>query len=114
MECTQEGLYLRFRGQCKPEGNTPLRVRVRWENGENDLGILVPEGREFVLSTRIARKNCGDGTPTFHAIPNHRSSEKPFVAVYPEEPFAYLSRLREAYLLRKDGVNGISFRQNSL
>lgn len=109
----QKGLYLYFDCRCRLSGETVCRIRVRCGEKEVDLGIPVPEGRDFVLRTRLPAKKLGDGVPEFRIVPKHSPLPENWVPVRAEEPFAYLTRLQDAYLEVWDGQVGISLREGS-
>ena len=109
----QKGLYLYFDCRCRLSGETVCRIRVRCGEKEADLGIPVPEGRDFVLRKKLPAKKLGDGVPEFWVAPKKVKLPENWVPVRAEEPFAYLSRLEDAYLEVRDGQVGISFREGS-
>ena len=65
----REGLYLYFDCRCCLSGETVCRIRVRCGEKEADLGIPVPEGRDFVLRKKLPAKKLGDGVPEFWVAP---------------------------------------------
>jgi len=79
------------------------RLHVRWDDKEEKLGVLIPDQGEFTLDTRLPVKRFGFGTPRFSLIPRYEIPETGRAPIYPEEPFAYIERLKDAYLVRKDG-----------
>ena len=109
----REGLYLYFDCRCRLSGETVCRIRVRRGEKEADLGIPVPEGRDFVLRKKLPAKKLGDGVPEFWVTPKKVKLPENWVPVRAEEPFAYLSRLEDAYLEVRDGQVGISLREGS-
>ena len=109
----QKGLYLYFDCRCRLSGETVCRIRVRCGEKEEDLGIPVPEGRDFVLRKRLPAKRLGSGVPEFWVAPQKVALPENWVPVRAEEPFAYLSRLQDAYLEVRDGQMGVSFREGS-
>ena len=72
-----------------------------------DLGLLVPEGKDFVLKSRLPAKRFAQGKPEFRAIPRHGRMTGTFIPVYPDEPFAYISRLHSAFLENRGGQMGV-------
>ena len=85
--------------------------RLQVDCGDNgvDLGVVVPVDGGFGLDTRIPVKRLGTGQMRFLLKPKHDIKHTAFVPVYPEEPFAYIERLKEGFLARKDGQVGIVF-----
>lgn len=85
------------------------RLEVRCGEKQENLGVVVPVEDGFGLDTRLPVKRLGEGEMTFTLIPKHEPSRGQFVPIYPEEPFGYITRLKDAYLVRKDGVLGVEF-----
>lgn len=110
----QNGLYLYFECRCRLSGETVCRIRVRCGGKEEDLGIPVPEGREFVLRRKLPAKRLGTGVPEFRVEPKRTELPEDWVPVRAEEPFAYLTRLQNAFLEVRDGQVGVSFRDDSI
>jgi hypothetical protein len=103
----RQGLYYQFRCQCKLSGDVMCRVMVSCNGHHENLGILVPMGDGFGLSTRLAVKRLGKGRLEFRVLPKHKKYEGTFVPVYPEEPFSYLTRLQNAFLEIRNGQMGV-------
>lgn len=106
----REGLYYRFRCECSLTGKVVCKIVVDCGGVRRNLGIPVPEGGRFVLDTRVPIKYFPRAEPRFYAQPKHQEAEGRFVPVYPEEPFAYLARLKDAYLDCRDGQTGVVIR----
>lgn len=107
---TREGLYYLFFCRCRLSGEVVCRVTVKCGDRTADLGILVPENGAFQLKTRVPVKQLGEGKLEFLVTPRHQKPDSMFVPVMAEAPFAYLSRLTDAYLAKKDGRLGVCFR----
>ena len=84
------------------------RLMVTCGTVQEKLGILVPENGNFTLNTKIPVKRIGAGELSFQLIPNDETFSKSFIPIYPEEPFAYISRLKESFLTLRDGQPGIN------
>lgn len=110
VDVIRQGLYYRFDCRCKLSGTVICRVSVECGGRHENLGILVPSGDRFCLSTKMAVKRLGKGIPRFTALPRHRDRELEFIPVYPEEPFAYLARLQDAFVQVRDGQVGVAIR----
>ena len=110
----QNGLYLYFDCRCRLSGETVCRIRVKCGGKEEDLGIPVPEGRDFVLRRKIPAKRLGTGVPEFRVEPKKAVLPENWVPVRAEEPFAYLTRLQDAFLEVRDGQAGVSFRDDPI
>ena len=103
----RQGLYYYFQCRCKLSGETICRVMVFSDGCQENLGILVPRNGQFETRARIAVKKLGQGTFRFQVLPKHSAMQEKFICVYPDEPFAYLSHLKEAYLQERRGQLGI-------
>lgn len=101
------GLYYRFSCRCRLNGATMQRVMVACGDKKVDLGICVPMGELFGVERKVPRKQLGEGTPEFFLTPRPQRSGGKFVPVYPEEPFAYMSKLKDAFLEIRNGQMGI-------
>ena len=67
----------------------------------------MPVGDVFGLTKKLPVKKLGAGAFQFRALPKHQKSEGKFVPVYPEEPFAYITRLQNAFLEVRNGQVGV-------
>lgn len=108
---TQQGLYYRFVCKCNISGSVICRVTVSCNGHHENLGVLVPSGSGFGLTTKLAVKRLGKGPFQFRAMPKHQKSEGKFIPVYPEEPFAYITRLQNAFLEIRNGQAGVVIRE---
>ena len=103
----RQGLYWQFSCRCDLSGETVCRVLVTCGGRELSLGIPVPEGGKFVLNTKVAVSKLGSGTPEFRVQPRRPELQGKFIPLRPEEPFAYLHRLEDAFLARQNGQIGL-------
>lgn len=97
----KEGLYYCFACTCIPQKEGVHRIHVC--DGENvrDLGICVPDGNVFRLSTRIPVKYFCDGNWSFVLSDTPRIEK--VVPVKEDEPFSYLEQLNTARLQNTNG-----------
>ncbi|MBQ7330957.1 MAG: hypothetical protein IJW94_04110 [Oscillospiraceae bacterium] len=103
---TREGLYYRFHCRCKLSGEVMHQLMLRVGQQEMSLGILAPEKGEFGVKTRIPVKHFEKGEPCFWLAPRHKKLEGLFVPISADEPFPYLSRLKNSYLEIRNGQMG--------
>ena len=96
------GLYYRVRCRCVISSDLIHRLIVRCGDTQENLGVLIPVGHEFGLDTKIAAKRLSRGELHFTVQPK-RDEMKELVPLSPEEPFAYIRRLKECYLVRMNG-----------
>ena len=107
VQVLRQGLYHRFICRCSLSGEVLCRLRVRCGEKEEELGLLVPSDGVFGLDRRIPAKRLGEGTPEFALYVRREAGDGRFVPIVPEEPFGYISRLKDAYLVRRNGQAGI-------
>ncbi len=109
-EIHREGLYYRFRCWCSLTGEVMYRLTVTCGETTENLGIPVPAGDGFYLEKRLPASRFPVGTPVIRAVPKHSQVEGKFVAISPEEPFAYLGRLEQAVFIKREGKSGVLLR----
>ena len=109
---SREGLYCRITCRCDLPEDVICRLKAVGQGREEGLGVLVPERGAFVLRTRIPAKRL-EGEFSFHAVPNREVLPGKFIPLSPEEPFMYLQRLKDAYLVRKNGCTGIVIKEKA-
>ena len=107
---TREGLYYCFMCSCRLSG-TVCKLKVTCDDNETVLGTLVPMGTAFGIHTKVPVKRLGKGKARFSVLPNKPVMTGKFVPICPEEPFAYLERLKDAYLELRNGQIGIVITQ---
>ena len=61
----------------------------------------------------MAARHLGLGELSFQVVPNRVVIPGQFVPIYPEEPFSYLARLKDAYLARVDGQVGAMIKEKA-
>ncbi len=103
----KQGLYYRFSCRCHLSGKTMHRAVVICGGVRVDLGICVPVDGRFGVDKKLPCKNFAPGKPEFLLLPKGNERSGKFVPVYPEEPFAYMSKLKNAFLEIRDGQAGI-------
>ena len=106
----QQGLYYRISCRCSLTEKAMRRLVVVSGDKREDLGTLVPMEGVFGLEKRIPVKRLGNGKPEFFLMGKENTKREKYVPVYPEEPFSYMSRLKDAYLERRNGQLGIVIR----
>ncbi len=111
VQVLRQGLYYRFICRCQLSGDVVCRLYASCNGKRESLGVLVPMEGGFGLDTKIPAKRLGEGQLSFLLIPKHEPCQGQFIPIYPEEPFSYIERLKEAYLARKDGQVGILLRE---
>ena len=94
----RNGLYWQLRCRCRMFDNEIHRL---YGDGEK-IGVLVPEGTELVLETRVAAKRLKEG-----CVFSLGKTERYFIPIHPGEAFGYLGKLRLAKLAFREGEPGI-------
>ena len=97
----RHGLYYWFYCQCQLSSEVICRVMVTCGGKVENLGILVPVGKQYSLCKKIPIKEFATGTPEFWIAPRHLAQREIAVDIYPEEPFRYIAKLENAYLQSK-------------
>lgn len=107
VQVTKQGLYYRFFCRCRISGDVVCRLFAQCGENRENLGVVVPVEDGFGLDTRIPAKKLGEGEMEFRLIPKtEQVSQGKFVPISPEEPFLYIQRLQNAFLVYQDGKPG--------
>ena len=107
----KEGFYYRFSCRCRYGGEPMRRILVFVGDQQMDLGVCVPLDGQFGLEKRIPCKQLAEGAPEFRLLPKYQRTDRRFVPVYPEEPFAYMAKLKDAFLEIRDGQMGVLIKE---
>lgn len=96
----RQGLYTSVFCRCRaPEGKI-----WRLFAGTERLGVLVPQGQELVLETKVAAKRLKEGC----GLTIRDSPEAGwFIPIRPGEEFSAPDRIRGGVLAYRDGVPGL-------
>ena len=111
VQVLRQGLYYGFHCRCKLTGEIVCRLYVICGEKRESLGVVVPMDGGFGLDTKLPVKRLGEGKMEFTLIPKHEVLEGTFVPIYPEEPFAYIERLKEGFLVKKGEQVGVAFKE---
>ncbi len=103
----KEGLYYVFSCQCQLSGQVLYTLAASCGEQTVNLGVCVPRGNGFGLKTRVPIKRLGEGQMKICAVPKHRELKGKFIPIRPEEPFAYIKYLQNAYLEVRDAQLGV-------
>ena len=107
VQVRRQGLYYHFSCRCRLNGDGIYRLVVTCGSKRENLGILIPEDGDFALETKQPVKRIGEGTMDFLLIPKREERAQSFVPIAPEEPFAYISRLKHSFLCVRNGQTGV-------
>lgn len=103
----RKGLYYQIYCRCRLSGDTFYQMLVSCGEKQENLGTVVPADCGFGLETKIPVKRLGEGAFAFSLISKTEGGKGKFTPIYPDEPFAYLAQLKNAYLVRRNGVVGV-------
>ena len=106
VQALRQGLYYVFHCRCQLDTQQAVRLWVNCGEKKEDLGVLVPMDGGFGLDTRRPVKHLGEGALRFRLALKHDPPKTHFEPISPEEPFAYLQRLKDAYLETRNGQPG--------
>lgn len=102
-----QGLYYRFDCVCHIAKGKLCRLAVSCGDKTESLGVCVPKGNAFGLSTCLPIKRLGRGALSFRAAVDGDRSEVGFIPIYADKPFLYISKLENAFLDFAGGNYGI-------
>jgi hypothetical protein len=98
VELEREGLYWHLRCRCVVYDNVIHRL---YADGEK-IGVLIRDGGELVLDTKVAAKRLKKES-TFSLEEKVRY----FIPIHPGEAYGYLGKLRLSKLAFREGEPGI-------
>ena len=104
---SREGLYYNISCRYSFSGKVMYRLILQSPKGIHDLGICIPEQGQYILQKRIPISKVGEGDLSIYPVPKGTREKDCFIPVFPDEPFAYLSRLKNAVLEYRDGKPGV-------
>lgn len=107
VQVLRQGLYYVFHCRCRIPGEDLCRLTVCCGQNSENLGVLVPMDGGFGLDTKVSVKRLGTDEMSFLIHGKKGPQGGTFVPIYPEEPFAYIEKLKELYLIRKNGQPGV-------
>lgn len=111
---TQEGLYYKIKCRCTLTGEIIYKVMITGNDFCEDLGVCVPMDGSFGVCTRIPVKRIAGKQIHFCAVPRHKKVVQKTFAVVEGSPFAYIAKLEEAFLVKKEGYPMIAFTDDQL
>ena len=112
VQVLRQGLYFRFICHCKIPSDMVVKLVIRCGGKSDNIGVLIPFDEDFQLDKKYPVKKFSQGTPEFYLAPRHDTVNGKFVPIYPEEPFAYIARLKDAFLATQSGQVGVMLKEN--
>jgi len=115
VQLTKQGLYYHIRCSCTVIDQNIYRLLGSCDGDQIRFGVLVPEGKRLILETKIpTKKLMADNLAFFlESVVSHGQSPATqerifqYVPIYPDEPLAYLSKLKKSYFEIRNGKPGI-------
>lgn len=98
VELKRDGLYCRLSCRCRVADGQIHRLYA----GGEKIGVLIPDGGELVLETKVAVKRLKEGC-TFSLDENRGQ----FIPIRSGEAFDHLGKLRLAKLAFREGEPGV-------
>ena len=111
VQVLRQGLYYRFVCHCKLSGEVVYRLIVRCGETTENLGIPVRSGNGFALDKKVPVIHLGEGEMSFLLLPKSDRLNGTFVPIHPDEPFAYITRLQDAFFVSQGGQAGIVIKE---
>ncbi len=103
IQVRRQGLYYHY--TCCCERFAESMYDVYW--GSQRLGLLMPKDNQLTLEGKLPVKKVEQGSASFLVKPKHAPMPGNFVPLCPQEPFAYLRNLENAYLETRGGQVGV-------
>lgn len=107
VEVSQQGLYYHFSAHCDLLEKGIFELVISAGNVTENLGVLAPKAGCFGLETNVAAKRLGTSMPEFHVRLRYAERKEKFIPLRSNEPFCYLSQLKEARTQIRDGQLGV-------
>lgn len=104
---SRQGLFYRLECRCHLSPGARYHILAIGPEGEEDLGLLIPDGREFCCVKTVAVKKLGEGTLRFRLEGVAAKKEALFIPLNPDRPVTCLQELRRALLCHRNGQTGL-------
>ena len=109
VEVTCKGLYLIFDCQCNIGGEVMYDLIIKSGAVCNNIGLLMPGQHGYSLHKQIPVKLVGKGPFLFSLQPRHQKMKGLIVPICEGSPFAYLSQLEQAFLIKNREAVSLAF-----
>ena len=103
----KQGLYYLFHCRCMVGRRDIYRLILSCGNFQQSLGVLAPVNGSFELTTRVSARQLPEGDWSFRIRSGENRPAESFVPIRPDEPFAYIARLKDSFLEHQNGEPGI-------
>ena len=99
----KEGLYYKLKCFCQPEQKRYYRIKVNDCCTEIDLGICVPSGAGFTLTTRVPVRKLNKDQLKFVLVDHCAINAPQIIPIINDSPFPWLDRLISARFQYRNG-----------
>lgn len=106
VQVRKQGLYYLFVCRCQLSGDIICCLKAVFPEEEQKIGVLVPMDCGFGLQKKIPVKHFNGKPVRFLACVKGEEAAGIFAPIYPDEPFMYIEKLKDAYLARKNNQVG--------
>lgn len=113
VQVIRQGLYFRFLCWCIVPKDVVLKLVLRSGGICKSIGVLIPTGDGFSLDKKYPVKMFEAGKVEFYLVQRHDTVNGKFVPIYPEEPFAYITKLKNGFLATKNGQIGVMLKDTT-
>lgn len=107
---TREGLYYCFFCSCRMLDGDIHRLWLECGKQTIDLGVLAPMHGGMGLRKKLPVKQVNGEQPKFCAEVRQPKRGK-FIPIYPDEPFKYLTRIKNSYYAEQNGQIGLVIKE---
>lgn len=105
-QVARQGLYYYIQCFCELNSDTIYRIVVTCGEKRLDLGVCVPTGKSFGLSTKVAIKRLGEGGFKFSLISQSEMRKSTFYPISTEAGFDQIELLPCAFFAKRNGQIG--------
>lgn len=106
IQLLRQGLYVRLICRCQLPTQEVCRLFVDFGDRRESLGVVVPEGDGFLLDKKIPAKRLREGSLRFVLSAGGGKKQGGYDPIWPEEPYWYIHRLKNAFLQSEHGKVG--------
>ena len=99
----KEGLYFTFTCICYLQTRGIYRVSVSQGDHSENLGVLLPSGSVYKLTTKIPQNRFSAEEFTFQIMDTQKKASGTFVPLVSGQPYFHISALRRSCLKKLDG-----------
>ena len=102
-----EGLYYSFACSCSIQTDGIYKITVCEGEHSQKLGVLVPNGLEYILTTRLPKKRFLTDAFSFQVTGVQSQASGTYIPLALDKPYSYISKLRNSFLEIHDEQKGV-------